>query len=333
MKRAFCLLLICLTVTALFTQWPVPAVRTYARQSFPVFLPLITNTYPLPPQPPQPSYKIAFASQVDGNYELYLVNPDGSGLQRLTDHPGSDTSPAWSPDGSRIAFVYNWNGYDDIYVMNPDGSGLVQITADADWKFNLSWSPDGQKFRYQANNEEHDNGSIFVIDTDGSNRVQLTDWSMELYSPAWSPDGSRIAFLMDNPNVPELEIYMMNADGSGVTQLTDDELGKGSLAWSPDGSQIAYTFHPASYCSAPSGSCYQIGLINVDGSGFRQLTYYNADHWDLDWSPDGAYLAYASDRDGDFEIFVQNVASGESVQLTHNEAFDFDPSWSPIKFP
>jgi uncharacterized protein YraI len=72
--------------------------------------------------------KIAFKSNRDGNWEIYEINADGSGLRRLTNHPATDESPTWSPDGQRIAFYSDRDGNGEIYVMNADGSSLTRIT-------------------------------------------------------------------------------------------------------------------------------------------------------------------------------------------------------------
>src|SRR5689334_14377693 len=71
--------------------------------------------------------KIAFDSDVDGNNEIYVVNPDGTDLTRLTTNPASDTDAAWSPDGSKIVFVSDRDGSHEIYVMNADGTDQERV--------------------------------------------------------------------------------------------------------------------------------------------------------------------------------------------------------------
>lgn len=79
---------------------------------------------------------IAFMSQRDGNWELYLIGSDGTGLRRLTDHPAQDGLPAWSPDGGWIAFVSDRDGEWAIWAVRRDGSGLRKL-------FPLSGLPGG----------------------------------------------------------------------------------------------------------------------------------------------------------------------------------------------
>jgi Tol biopolymer transport system component len=68
------------------------------------------------------------------------MNADGTGVKRLTDDPGDDLLPAWSPDGTKIAFVRGVGTNPDIYVMNADGTGASQLTNDPAEDLDPSWS-------------------------------------------------------------------------------------------------------------------------------------------------------------------------------------------------
>ena len=89
--------------------------------------------------------KIVFSnSRAGNNSEIYVMNPNGSGVQRLTEDqfaPATDLSPTWSADGTRIAFSRDF----DIYSMNADGSNRTQLTNNADAEYNPTWSPDGSR--------------------------------------------------------------------------------------------------------------------------------------------------------------------------------------------
>jgi TolB protein len=84
--------------------------------------------------------RIAFQSKRDGNLEIYVINLDGTGLSRLTDHPAADGRPAWSPDGQWIAFESDRDGKLDIYVMRADGSDVRRITSNAGKNGWPSWA-------------------------------------------------------------------------------------------------------------------------------------------------------------------------------------------------
>ena len=86
------------------------------------------------------SGRIAFQSDRDGNYEIYIMNADGSDQTRLTINPDDDAMfPAWSPDGTRIVFVSSRDGNYEIYVMNADGSDEVRLTDNTDDDMFPAW--------------------------------------------------------------------------------------------------------------------------------------------------------------------------------------------------
>jgi TolB protein len=87
---------------------------------------------------------IAFGSSRDGDFDLYVMNADGSGVRRLTRSPGLDMRPAWSPDGRRIAFTSNRDGRYQVYVMNADGSSPRRVTCGAERDDYPGWHPDGK---------------------------------------------------------------------------------------------------------------------------------------------------------------------------------------------
>jgi dipeptidyl aminopeptidase/acylaminoacyl peptidase len=95
--------------------------------------------------------KIAFSSNRDGgNYEIYTMNANATGLDRLTNDPKGDTEPAWSPDGSRIAFVSTCDGNQEIYTMNPSGMSLDRLTNNTQSDIMPDWQPlsRSQKMKY-----------------------------------------------------------------------------------------------------------------------------------------------------------------------------------------
>ncbi len=138
---------------------------------------------------PTSSGKIAFVSDRDGNFEIYVMNADGSGVTRLTNHRGRDVSPAWSPDGRRIAFASKRDGNWEIYVMNADGTGVTRLTDHHRGdRTTPAWSPDGRRIAFASNLDGF--WEIYVMNADGSGVTRLTDHTEEDRHPAWSPDGA-----------------------------------------------------------------------------------------------------------------------------------------------
>jgi Tol biopolymer transport system component len=213
---------------------------------------------------PRINGKIAFTS----NYEIYVMNADGSKLTKITNSIStSDYDPSWSPDGTKIAFTrldktdFSFN----IYLMNADGSRVAELIGNN--ARNPSWSPDGTKIAFVESRGT--NKGIYTANAaDGSGITQLTNGKGD-DEPSWAPNGSKIAFssLRDGSG---LQVYVMNADGSEITKLTDK--GGYSPSWSPDGSKIIFLTsrdYPLLYDFLPRGN--SIYTMNADGAGQTSL--------------------------------------------------------------
>src|SRR2546426_387300 len=183
--------------------------------------------------------QLAFASTVDGNPEIYVINSNGTGSTRLTfSDPASDAEPARSPDGTKIAFRSDRSGSPEIYVINADGSNPVRLTDAAGGNFHPAWSPDGTKIAFAS--KRNGNPEIFVMNADGSAVTQLTSsgGNSEGHShPAWYPDGRKIAFVAASClDTCSSVIRVMRANGTDLVDLTsgsDPAWRRGCVPTSP----------------------------------------------------------------------------------------------------
>jgi WD40-like Beta Propeller Repeat/AAA ATPase domain len=175
---------------------------------------------------------IAFASVRDSLYwELYLMRPDGSGIQRLTWwEDASDLAPTWSPDGTRLAFASKRDGNWEIYSMDREGGSLSRLTNHPADDTNPAWSPDGSRIAFESTRDRY--AEIYVMPSAGGEPVNVSKapFSSE-HGPTWSPDGGRIAFYSDRDG--EWDIYVMASDGSDVVKLTGDNTNDQVPAWRP----------------------------------------------------------------------------------------------------
>jgi Tol biopolymer transport system component len=261
--------------------------------------------------------RIAFYSDRDGNYEIYIMNPDGSGQKRLTNNPAADFNPALSPDGSKIAFVSDRDIYFEIFVMNANGTGLIHLTDNAVYDVSPAWSPDGTKIAFVSFRDG--NEEIYIMNANGSGQTRLTNNPAADYDPAWSPDGTKIAFSSGRNG--NSQIYVMKANGVGQTRLTNNGAWDYTPAWSPEGTKIAFSSSRDYY-----GDIY---VMNADGTAQTRVTNNVVYDYDPVWSPDGTKIAFISNRDGNYEIYAMNANGTTQTRLTNNAAEEHTPSWSP----
>lgn len=279
-----------------------------------------------PPAPtPAPSAgKIAFSDYRDdtNREDIFVINADGSGETNLTNATSQDSTPAWSPDGSRIAFSSDRDGTSDIYVMQANGSNVVRLTNDQAEDFSPVWSPDGSRIAFTS--RQDGNADIYLMNTDGSQRTRLTRNAGNDRDPDWSPDGQRIVFAAERDE--RAAIYVINVDGSGETRLTDSERYDFGPAWSPDGQRIA--FWGTGVDGGPSGDIAggDIFMVNADGSGLTRVSSNEVGGSAPAWSPDGARLVFWTARNTEARptLHIMNQDGSGVARLTTGTS----PSWA-----
>ncbi len=266
------------------------------------------------PQPGEDQGKIAFASDRDGNLEIYAMNADGSDLVRLTNNEAADFLPVWSPDGSRIAFLSTRNGNAQVYVMDADGSNQTRLTEALIAESMLSWSPDGTRLAFSSYSGGGGN-DIYIMnisdrmDAFGQGATRLTTDMASDRDPAWSPDGVHIAFISDRTG--EDDVHLMGADGNSQTPITMISGWKYGLACSPDGARMLFVLDEA------------VHVIRADGTGLARISGLVDDSSRAAWSPDSRRIVYQFEND----LYVVNLSGSENMRLTNDPAIERDPSW------
>jgi Tol biopolymer transport system component len=265
---------------------------------------------------PGPNGLIAFESNRDGNNDIYVMNPDGTVEENLTNHPANDVFPAWSPEGSRMTFSSDRHqpGNLDVYVMNADGTGVMQLTNSPGEDRGTSWTSDGGLivFHSARDRDASHTFDIFVMKADGTDETKIFTDGSAAYVCGDSVNGTIVFNSSGDPigNNPEgdFEIFTMNIDGSNVVQVTDNAVLDSGPKWSPDCSTISYN-------SLDSGGSLDVHRVGADRTNDVNLTATPGvfDAFSA-WSPEGQTIVFSSNRDGNFEIYTMNAVDGSNVQ-------------------
>jgi Tol biopolymer transport system component len=243
----------------------------------------------------------------DNHEDVWSINANGTDLKQLTDSPGFQFDPSWSPDGTQIVFRSEGSGETEIWLMNADGTNQQRLTAG----LAPAWSPDGSLIAFAG--PAGVSGGITVIHPDGSGLRLLPNTAGGEY-PSWSPDGDQICF---NSNLSgDHVMYITQADGSSVTDLS--AAGEGwQVDWSPDGRLILFTSH-----RDHADNYTDIYSMNPDGSDIRRLTNQSA--YTPAWSPDGLHIAFSAPG-----LFVMNADGSGVTAIPTNVGETSLPDWTP----
>jgi len=216
------------------------------------------------------------------------------------------------PKGGLIAF----SGPEGVRLVRTEG-GRSWLVSGAGGMSGPVWAPDGSTL---AAAKSDGGSSTYSFAADGAARERLP-FDVET-TPAWSPDGRRMVVVGDDVRIRVFRVA--NGVVEAVLPIEGNE-----PAWSPDGKLIAFQSNRGS-------DLLQVYLVRPDGSGLRRVTSDRAPRggnrvgaYSAAWSPDGRRLAFASDRDGDDDIYIVRLDGTNLRKVTRNLVDDSNPSWSP----
>ena len=288
-----------------------------------IFLIFASLSVSVPAKAPETA-KIVFTSRRDGNFEIYIMNLDGSDQKNLTQHRAKDTSPIWSPTGEQILFTSDRGGIEDLYLMDSDGTNVRQVFKKLIGREFPTWSPDGKALAYHR----FHTFSIYTASSDGKDETEVADglW------PAWSSNGSEIAFMASkfvwgengNLQLPKVRVQIVNLQTHVEEELLPGETSMFDPAWAPDSAQIAFSWRGRAV-----GGSMGIHVANRDGSGLRKIIDAGEGMaaFNPSWSPDGNELVYNKGIGGVRDLFKVAVDGGAPERLTHRQGDNFKPDW------
>jgi Tol biopolymer transport system component/DNA-binding winged helix-turn-helix (wHTH) protein len=282
---------------------------------------------------------VLFALNVAGvrDWILRRATPTKSALPPMkvvpfTSFPGYELYPVFSPEGNQIAFTWSGEKDDnwDIYVKLIGAERPLRLTTDPRDEYCPAWSPDGRYIAFWRHGERED--GIWTVPALGGPERKLrslnvgSDW--RLASLAWSPDGKYIAYVDRRPGQQGTSLFMLAVDNPDDTRALTFPGGPLTADYgprfSPDGSSVAFGR------SLNRGDVMDVYVVRAAGGEPKRLTFDNVFIGGLDWTPDGGYIVFSSDRLGVRSLWKVRASGGEPEPLPVGQGGAWFPSLSRI---
>jgi serine/threonine protein kinase/Tol biopolymer transport system component len=274
--------------------------------------------------------QIAYASDVTGLPQIWMMNTDGTAARQVTDMQEGACQPAWSPDGSRIAFISPCGGNQEIYpgagifIINVDGTETTPLPSVPGGDFDPAWSPDGSKIVFTSL-RDYNRAQIYEITLEDFSVRSISANTVRDSQPVWSPDGLEMAFVTTRRG--PYQIWIMDQEGQQAVLLSRS----GSLKdthpdWSPDGSVIMFTQ------TELLGGVPRLVAMRVEEGNLTENRVVNEGipMRESDYSPDGVWIAFESWPEGsNHDIYIMTTSGTNRQRLTDHQGFEFDATWRP----
>ncbi len=259
---------------------------------------------------------VAFISNLSGRNNLWLVSSVGGWPMQLTVSEQRQTSPTWSPDGKWIAYMSDYDGDEqwDIFLVSPKTGQVVNVTNTREIaEESPSWSPDGRYLAYMVKPKTSSVFEIDVYDTLLRAVKHLTGGTAKdrmNVDPIWSADGKFIVYTQEQAKGTDSNVFMVEVADAQSALLTphDGERLYSANDVSPDGQSVLI--------ASNAGNGYDnVALLDIASRKIRWLTQ---DKWEVSggsFSPDGKFLTYSANVDGNADIYLYDIASGKARAL------------------
>ena len=277
--------------------------------------------------------KILFTSARDGNYEVYMMNSDGSEQVNLTQHRANDLDATWSPTGEKILFVSDRDGTRDLYLMDPDGANVRRVFKKEIYRENPTWAPDGERIAYEYVNWVDLTTTIYIATLGETEKEFVMDGSY----PSWAPDGTEIACSLGD----RLTLINVHTETQKLLLPKKAMNWQRYPSWSAAGDKLTFAWNKHPMPKVLDRDLHNewiknltIYIINRDGTDLKQLVDEAGPRADYPvLSPNGKQVLYTQEVNGFLQIFKIDVNNRIRTQLTHigvrNLGGDwFDPAYA-----
>jgi Tol biopolymer transport system component/serine/threonine protein kinase len=267
---------------------------------------------------------VALMAVIAGAVWFHFFRPDSKvaepmGIVPFTSFPGHQNYARFSPDGNQIAFSWDGEKGDnwDIYVKLIGTEKPLRLTTDAGEDDFPAWSPDGRYIAFYRHDERE--GGIYVVPALGGPERKLATPSLGTHwtggeSFDWTPDGKYLAYVDRQPDQQAQTLFLVAVDNPEDKRPLTTSVGRTydtDPRFSPDGQTVAFVRLLGGYQYVRD-----VFLVRVAGGEPKRLTFDNSFINGLDWTPDGAYIVFSSDRlGGSGRLWKVSTSGGEPELL------------------
>jgi Tol biopolymer transport system component len=280
---------------------------------------------------------IAFASDRDGEPQIYLYDLDTGDFTQLTNIGGGACQPSWSPDGDWLAVVVpcsrNLQRYDgsSLFKVEVATGNHSPLPSSPIGDYDPDWSPVENKIVFTTV-RDFDRPQVWVLDVDSGEVVNLSNNSQFDFQPTWSPDGSKIIF-SSNRAINRGKLWIMDSNGQNVTEFSrNDARTNLEAVWAPDGDLVLYSQFDGSGGGVPRlmGNFWRDGGPQAGTLEFR-ISSESLGMREADISPDGHWIVFSANSNPDaLDLYIMRINGAEMTGIVLDGSNDFDPAWSPL---
>ncbi len=275
--------------------------------------------------------EMAFLSDRDGTWDIFVLYPDGTLVNLTENSDGHEYFLNFSFDGRVVSFYSSDSGEITPGMVKADGSGFktmgwmeafASVVTDGRTDNDPAWRPGGEQMVWSK--MRGFGIDLYMANSDGSEEDQLVDAGMSDSAPAWHPDGTKLAFTADTND--DQSVYVYDMDTGEATQLTSGEWDFQPV-WSEDGTQIMFVRDVDE--SLLNGEL-TLFVMNADGTDLHPLGEDETFTGDTTYSPYGGEVAYMSNQDGFWHIYIMEADGSNVRRLTEGESNNLFPAWRPV---
>ncbi|NVJ97835.1 MAG: PD40 domain-containing protein [Alphaproteobacteria bacterium] len=248
---------------------------------------------------------LLFHSFREGKGEIWEMDLTTLAQKKITAGDNNDRWPDVSPDGQKVSFISTRDANWEVYIIGRDGTGLKRLTDNYVLNLGATWGPDNVSLAYAEHRDGEGVSDIFITNIDNGKRTRIAENGLW---PDWSPDGRSIIFIR-----PESD-ETINVIRYDVKEGTEQQITQGlgmvtSPRWAADSQHI--------YFVAPNRAGSQtIHRMAADGTGVTDIgAAAKMDSMPTE-SPDGATFVYGWNKEGNDDLYLRNLKTGDTENLT-----------------